>query len=339
MTDSPASAPALLRRLPLTGLYPAGYRAAHGEEITAVFAEALQRADPRTALREWAALAAHAVRLRTRLSSSDPAGRILAGAAPFLLAGAAALGAVQLLIGLLLGGSATDTDWAVGTAQTAPWVLALVCAALGRWAPARALVLAAVATGTAVAVAALFHPTAAFTQYSELLGLWAVTGVLVLIAPPDAVDLSRRGRSWAVGSAVAIALPMSGIALFWIGTWPEEYPNVLFPPSTQALLDASTAWPVLVLSLVYLVRLGRPNTDPLQAGGVALAVLPWTLMVAPPLYRSTPVDAPDLLRNAGVVLALLATATAAGILRRTSRRARLTGPVGPVGPRASDPAA
>ncbi len=322
MTDESTSLHALLRRLPLGSLYPAEYRAAHGEEITAVFAEALRFAAPRTALREWAALAAHAVRLRTRLSSRDPAGRILAGAAPFLLAGGAALSAVHLLIGVLLPGP--SANWAVGAAQTAPWVLALLCLTLHRWQSARALVLLAVATRTGVAVASLVHPTAAFTQYSELLGLWLVMGVLLLIAPPDAVDLSRRGRSWATGSAVAIALPMSGISVLWLGSRPEDYPNLIFPPLQQTLLDLSTAWPAFVLSLAYLaylVRLDRPNTDPLQAGGIALAVLPWTLMLAPPLYRNTPTDAPDLLRNAGVVLALLAAATTIGILRRNGRPA------------------
>ncbi|MFD0568412.1 hypothetical protein ACFQ0T_02895 [Kitasatospora gansuensis] len=242
MTDlHTAAAPALLRRLPLNGLYPAKYRAAHGEEIAAVFADALQFADSRTALREWTALAAHAVRLRTRLSSRDPVGRILAGAAPFLLAGGAALSVVQLLIGALLPDR--SANWVAGAAQTVPWVLALLCAAVGRWASARALVLMAVVTRTGIAVAALFHPATALTQYSELLGLWLVMGVLVLIAPPDAVDLSRRGRSWAIGSAVAIALPMSGIAVLWIGTFPEDYPNLVFPPVQQALLDLSTAWP------------------------------------------------------------------------------------------------
>ncbi|WP_380282898.1 hypothetical protein [Kitasatospora purpeofusca] len=334
MTDERTSPPALLRRLPLDRLYPAGYRAAHGEEITAVFADALQHTDARTALREWAALAAHAVRLRTRLSSRDPAGRILAGAAPFLLAGGAALSVVHLLTGALLPGP--GANWAVGAAQTAPWVLALLCATLRRWAVARTLVLVALATRAGVAVAALFHPATAFTQYSELLGLWVVMGVLVLIAPPDAVDLSRRGRSWAIGSAVAIALPMSGLTVLWLGTWPEDYPDLVFPPLQQALLDLSTAWPALVMSLAYLVRLGRPDTDPLQAGGIALAVLPWTLMIAPPLYRSTPSNAPDLLRNAGVVLAFLATATAIGILRRNSRRTR---PAEPDGLRTSDPTA
>ncbi|GAA2156055.1 hypothetical protein GCM10009760_56590 [Kitasatospora kazusensis] len=57
MTDSHLSAPALLQRLPLKGLYPAKYRAAHGEEITAVFAEAVRHVDGRTARRILGVLA------------------------------------------------------------------------------------------------------------------------------------------------------------------------------------------------------------------------------------------------------------------------------------------
>ncbi|GJF35125.1 hypothetical protein KNE206_78250 [Kitasatospora sp. NE20-6] len=335
MTDPRISTPPLLRHLPLISLYPAGYRAAHGEEITAVFAEAVRHADRRTALREWAALAAHALRLRTRLSSRDPAGRIIAGAAPFLLAGGAALSMVHLLTGVFLPDPFTGpARTAVGAAQTAPWVLALLCVAFRRRVPARALVLVAVVTRIGVAVAAQFDPSPASTRYTDLLGLWAVMGVLVLIAPPDAVDASPRSRSRTVASAIAIALPMSGIAVLWIGTWPDDYADIVFPPSTRIPLDASSAWPAFVMTLVYLLHLASPHTDRLRVGGVALAVLPWTVMAAPPLYRSAPTDAHHLLRNGGVVLALLAVATTVGILRRTGRRTR---PTGPVRPGTSDP--
>ncbi|WP_405009159.1 hypothetical protein [Kitasatospora sp. NBC_01539] len=327
MTDSRISAPALLRRLPLNRLYPAGYRAAHGEEITAVFAEAVRHADLRTALCEWAALAAHALRLRTRLSSRDPAGRMLAGAAPFLLAGGAALSMVHLLTGLLLPDSSTGfARAAVGVAQTAPWGLALLSVAFRRWAPARALVLVAVATRIGTALAAQVRPGTAFAQDTDLLGLWVVVGVLALIAPPDAVDVSRRSRSRTVASTLAIALPMSGIAVLWIGTWPDDHADVVFPPATRIPLDVSSAWPAVVMTLVYLLHLASPRTDRLRAAGVALAVLPWTVMAAPPLYRNAPLDAHHLLRNTGVVLALLAVATIAGILRRTGRRPRPAGP-------------
>ncbi|MFB8240222.1 hypothetical protein ACFC58_27115 [Kitasatospora purpeofusca] len=320
MTDERTSLPALLRRLPLDRLYPAEYRAAHGEEINAVLADAVQHAGPRTALREWAALAAHAVRLRTRLSSSDPVGRILAGAAPSLLAGGAALSLLHLLLGALPAGP--DAHWAVGAAPSAPWVLALLCVALGRWAPARVLLL----------VAALLQPAAAFIgspelpELPELPGLWAVTAVLVLIAPPDAVDLSRRGRSWAIGSAAAVALPLSALTALWLDTRPEDYPHLVFPPLQQALLDLSPIWPALVLGLAQLLRPTGPNTDPLHAGGIALAVLPWTLTIAPPLHGGTPTDALDLLRNVGPVLAVLATTTAIALARRRTRRPRPTAP-------------
>nr|BEK63045.1 hypothetical protein KPHV_02720 [Kitasatospora purpeofusca] len=313
MTDEHTPFPALLRRLPLVRLYPSSYRAAHGEEINAVLAEAVRHAGPRTALREWAALAAHAVRLRTRLGSSDPAGRILAGAAPSLLAGGAALSPLHLVFGTLAAGP--DPHWAASAAQSAPWLLALLCLTLGRWAPARALLLAAVAV-------------AAFTPHPEP-GLWAVTAVLVLIAPPDAVDLSRGGRSWAVGSAAAVALPLSGLTLLWLGTRPEDHPHLVLPPLQQALLDLAPAWAALVLGLAHLLRLARPHSDPLHTGGIALAVLPWTLTLAPPLHRGTPADALDLLRNVGVVLVVLATVAALGLLRRRTRRPRPAEPDGP----------
>jgi hypothetical protein len=320
MTDSRTPASALLRRLPLRSLYPAGYRAAHGEEIAAVLAESVRRADRRTVLREWATLAAHALRLRTRLSSRDPAGRVLAGAAPYLVAGGAALGVVHALTGFLLHGPRPGfLPAVVGAGQSTPWCLALLCAALGRWAPARALVLVAV-------VAAQFRPGAAFTPSANLVGLWAVMGVLVLLAPPDAVDLSARNRSRTVASALAVALPMSGLAVLWLGSRPDDYGAIVFPPSVQVPLDASTAWPAFVMALAYLLQLGSPDTDRLQAGGVALAVLPWTAMVAPPLYRGAPADVHDLVRNSGAVLVLLAVATTAGTLRRTGRRGRPAGP-------------
>ncbi|SDT83093.1 hypothetical protein SAMN05216371_7906 [Streptomyces sp. TLI_053] len=327
MTDERTALPALLRRLPLDSLYPAAYRAAHGEEINAVLADAVQHAGPRTALREWAALAAHAVRLRTRLGSSDPAGRILAGAAPPLLAGGAALSLLHLLFGTLPAGP--DAHWEAGAAQSAPWILGLLFATLGRWAPARAMLL----------VAALLPPITASVGTPELPGLWTVTALLVLIAPPDAVDLSRRGRSWAIGSAAAVALPLSGLTALWLDFRPEDYPHLVLPPLQQALLDLSPVWAALVLGLAHLLRLARPNADPLHAGGIALAVLPWTLTIAPPLHTSTSTGTLDLLlRNVGMVLAFLAatTAIALAILRRRTRHPH---PTEPARPRASGPTA
>ncbi|KIQ61763.1 hypothetical protein TR51_21015 [Kitasatospora griseola] len=318
MTHSPTSGAGLLRRL-----YPAGYRAAHGEEIVAVFAESVRRADRRTAVREWAVLAAHALRLRTWLSSRDPAGRVLAAAAPFLLAGGAALGVLHLLADLILPGAhyGFEPSWAADGVQGAPWVLALLCAALGRWTPARALVLVAV-------VAAQFRPEPAAMSSVHLVQLWALMGGLVLLAPPDAVDLSRRGRNRAVAAAIAVALPMCAVDALWIGYWGEGSLAVQFPPVQQLPLDALAAWPAVVMALAYALRLADPATGRLRAAGVALAALPWVAMTAAPLYRNTPLDAQELLGNAAVVLALLVVATAVGLLRRN----RLAGAARPEAP-------
>ncbi|WP_370145507.1 hypothetical protein [Streptacidiphilus sp. EB129] len=87
----------------LLRLYPAPYRAAHGQEIAAVHEEATADLTGLTLLREHASLAAHALRLRTRLSSTHPAGRVFAGAAPFALAGATG---VALLSALFMAATA-----------------------------------------------------------------------------------------------------------------------------------------------------------------------------------------------------------------------------------------
>ncbi|KDN84634.1 hypothetical protein KCH_37260 [Kitasatospora cheerisanensis KCTC 2395] len=250
---------------------------------------------------------------------AGPGGRALAGAAPFVLAGGAALGAAHLVAGFFLLKPGTGVLPVVAAvALSAPWVLALLGAALGRWAVARVFVLVAVVA----VLAAVVHPVGPSSSAGTLLELWCVMGGLVLLAPPDGVDLSRRGRSRAVACSIAVGLPMCGIAAGWLGLWLEDYPDVVFPPSLQVPLDASTAWPAVVLAVAYLLHLADPRVDRVQAGGVALAVLPWVVMPRPPLYYDTPLNGHDLLRDAAVVLALLAAATAAGVLRR---RARLAG--------------
>ncbi|GAA1216762.1 hypothetical protein GCM10009665_03290 [Kitasatospora nipponensis] len=306
-----------LARLPLLGLYPAAYRAAHGEEIAAVHAETVQGADRRTALREWAALAAHALRLRTRLGSADPAGRIVAGAAPMVLASGAGLSLVYLLLGLLtpdstFGWGQYAPRQAVGLAQTGPWILALLCASLGRWAPARALVL--LGTLTRLAIPLVLHPPRhgeAFAQYHLFLGLWTLFGVLLLSAPPDAVELSRRDRNETVLAALGLALPLTLLPTLNQLPGPER-PDAFFDlvttPALRHLMEASSSWPVAVLSLVLLGRLLARHPDRLRAAGIVLAALPWTFVVAPP-YIEQPVLHHDVLfRSAGIVAGLLGTA-------------------------------
>ncbi|MFJ9950692.1 hypothetical protein [Kitasatospora sp. NPDC091207] len=320
---TPSQATALPARLPLLGLYPAAYRASHGEEIAAVFAESVQGSDRRTVVREWAALAAHAARLRTRLSSRDPAGRVLAGAAPFMLAGGAALAAVHLVMGLFLtvprfdlGSTNTTATAVVGAVQTAPWILALVCAALGRWSLARLLVLAGTLARIGAVVGFFVHPAGAFAQYLFLLPLWLLLAAPILIAPPDAVDHSARGRAGTTIAALALALPMTTLVLNWPWREAGDYSEPIFSDNLQALLDAASAWPALVMATAFLVQLAAARPDRLRAAGTALAVLPWTVMLAAPYYSRPPRDLAELARNAAVVAAFLAVAVGLAALRR-----------------------
>ncbi|MQS16669.1 hypothetical protein F7Q99_31900 [Streptomyces kaniharaensis] len=339
----PATLP-LAARLPLLGLYPAKYRAAHGEEIATVFAEATEGVSRGTALREWAHLAAHALRLRTRLSSSDPAGRIAAGAAPFILAGGAGLSMVHLLIGLFLPDHVEQLHGghpAIRTALVAaasPWILALACASLGRWTPARILVLLGILgrIGATLAFAPHYWQLGTnsfleplpfgFVPGAVLLPFGLVPGTLLLIAPPDAVDLSLRGRRATVLTALAIAVPMSALAIRWSPPDPGDIIFSIFSPSV--LLEVTIAWPAAVMSLALLVHLGARRPDILSAVGIALAVLPWTAMFPPapfqgftaPRFWSVP-NMPDTFdyfpRNVAIVLAFLATATLLAALHRS----------------------
>ncbi|MFE2724249.1 hypothetical protein [Kitasatospora sp. NPDC059327] len=320
---TPSSATALPSRLPLLGLYPAAYRASHGEEIAAVFAESVEGSDRRTVVREWAALAAHAVRLRTRLSSRDPAGRVLAGAAPFMLAGGAALATVHLVTGLFvtvprfdLGSTNSTATAVVGAVQTVPWILALLCAALGRWSYARLLVLAGTLARIGAVAGFFVHPSWAFAQYLFLLPLWLLLAAPILIAPPDAVDHSARGRAGTTIAALALALPMTTLVLNWPWREAGDYSEPVFSDHLQAVLDAASAWPALVLATAFLVHLAAARPDRLRAAGTALAVLPWTVMLAAPYYSRPPRDLAELTRNAAVVAAFLAVAVGLAALRR-----------------------
>ncbi|GAA2227042.1 MULTISPECIES: hypothetical protein [Kitasatospora] len=340
-TATPATTPVagtrpLPARLPLRALYPAKYRAAHGDEITAVFAEVVQDAELGTGLREWAALAAHALRLRTRLSSADPVGRIAAGAAPFVLAGGAGLSAVHLLLGFIHPdfpyGWGNPVRAAAGLLQTGPWLLALLCAGLGRWSAARALVV--VGTLGRLAIVLAFHHVhsgPAWAQYHGLLGFWTTLGALLLVAPPDGVDLSRRGRSGVALAAIAVAVPLCTLLVLWQvprPSRPDAFFDLAFSPTLERLTDDSSHWPAAVLSLALLLHLGARRPDRLRAAGIALAALPWTVLVSPPFSEQPAFDSRELLHNTVVVLGLLGGATLLAAVSRTYWRTRPVEPAG-----------
>ncbi|WP_369216008.1 hypothetical protein [Streptomyces flavofungini] len=73
----------------LVRLYPAAYRAAHGQEIIDVHREMTADLSRPARLRADADLLAHALRVRSGLDPASPAGRFFALAAPFALAASA----------------------------------------------------------------------------------------------------------------------------------------------------------------------------------------------------------------------------------------------------------
>ncbi|MEV7782248.1 hypothetical protein [Kitasatospora sp. NPDC088351] len=118
-------------------------------------------------------------------------------------------------------------------------------------------------------------------------------------------------------AALALALPMSALVLLWPWAGPDDYSEPVFSAGLQRLLDVSSAWPALVMATAFFVHSAARRPDRLRSAGVALAVLPWTVMPAPPYYWRPPRDLAELVRNAAVVAALPAIATTLAVLRRT----------------------
>ncbi|MFJ2582820.1 hypothetical protein [Kitasatospora aureofaciens] len=232
---------------------------------------------------------------------------------------------VQLLVGLILPDPLRRIEqwghpaiWtALVVAQTGPWILALIFASLGRWTPARLLVLLGILgrIGAMLAFATPNDPLADVLPYDLLLPFGILPGTVLLIAPADAVDISPHGRGETVLTALALAVPMSVLAIFWFR--PDLSPTIApFSRTEVNLLDVTVAWPAAVMSLAMLLHLGARRPDRLRTTGIALAVLPWTAMLPPASYYLlappglwAQVISYFFLRNAGVVLAFLATAT------------------------------
>lgn len=119
-------------RHPVIGLYPAAYRRQHGAEIAATL-DVTSGVGRLEALRETAAVAGHALRMRTGLDSARPAGRVLAALIPCIVAVAASLPAALPAVWprdpLPWDGERTYAPLAY-----APWPVVLGCLLAGRWA-------------------------------------------------------------------------------------------------------------------------------------------------------------------------------------------------------------
>ncbi|WP_052433161.1 hypothetical protein [Streptacidiphilus carbonis] len=266
-----APEPRLLR------LYPARYRNLHGPEIAAVHAQATAGLTGLPLLREHSDLAAHALRLRTRLSSTDPAGRIAAGAAPFALAGAAGLSLLLVVVlapDILSGGLGPGLT-ALAAVDNLPWIAALACALTGRWTPARMLSLLATAVKTVLLIIATW-PSPTTWRWLIPLGegahvLWfsVALGVLVVLAPPDLVDVARQRNRRVIGAAALLGAPLTVALGYLLG-------HNVGPGSLSYLL--LYCWPGLLPATAVLVLLTRPRPDPLRTVGIGLTALPWAVV-------------------------------------------------------------
>ncbi|MER8182257.1 hypothetical protein [Kitasatospora sp. NPDC094015] len=254
----------------LIGLYPARYRELYGEDIAATFAEVTEGLTGRALLRERLDLASHALRLRLGIASTDPAGRILAGAAPIALALGAGV-CVSDLLWIMRDFVPVFTHARPGQVVRGtlvfvlafiPWITALLCAATGRWRPARA------AAVLAVALDLVFSGLILTVGYGTLGELCRVGGLaaLVLLAPPDLVDTARRGRRTVVAVAVTTALTL---------TWVWAIPIAEWRPYIVASL--ADLWLFVAVAALLVVHLSARRPDRLRCVGIALAAVPWLL--------------------------------------------------------------
>ncbi|MBC3840227.1 hypothetical protein GXW82_08560 [Streptacidiphilus sp. 4-A2] len=303
----------------LLRLYPSRYRAAHGEEIAEVHAEATAGLSGLPLLREHASLAAHALRLRTRLGSTDPAGRIVAGAAPFALAGAASY---SLVTALYFTASVLVPSYpaahqvfspaflALACAETLPWIAATVCALAGRRAAARVLLLA----GTAWKIAALLLDIQINGESHNSLLCMVALGVLAVAAPPDLVDVSQRSSRLLIGTMTLLTVPPILVLNTTLGGAHavDSLPWAL-----------SHCWPALPAAAAVLVVLSAPRPDRLRALGIALSALPWVVVLMDSIFSFYAATGETVLICAPLVgAALLGTAI------RLTRARLLSGPLG-----------
>ncbi|WP_424213322.1 hypothetical protein ACN20G_15245 [Streptomyces sp. BI20] len=239
-------------------ILPAGYRRAHGEEMAAVHAQALEGAGRLDRVRETVDLAAYAVRVRLRVTSADPAGRALASAAPYVVgvaAGHAALMALWIATGAFFfdpvgrfGNGRVELVASVLLALSGPAIL------LGRWPWARLLVLA----GVAVSVADLVvHPDPAGGFPARLLHVVLLLA-LVLGCPPDLPPVAERHRR----RTAALILLVAG-------------PLIVFRLGVPILVVSATTLTLLALAGAFLVAVASEGARHHRPVGVLLAAVPW----------------------------------------------------------------
>lgn len=261
MTDLTGSQPAPR----VLSLYPRRYRAEHGDEITQLYRDATEGATAYARRREDWDIAAHALRVRTALTSHQPLGRFTLTAAPYALAAAASITASRV--------SATAAD-VIRDADTAslPGVGALmVClatlaagalACAGRWPRARALSALAV-----VLLVAQVHASA-----------WLLPLLAVVVLMPSAAEPARTDRRLALVLAALTWLPTFPIALPVISTLGAGMIGQLGPIMAvlawRAAAKGCTTHHVLAVLFAGLPWVTTPTASPI---GLAIVVTALTL--------------------------------------------------------------
>lgn len=309
----------------LMGLYPAAYRAAHGADIEAVFAEAAEGLTRRQVLRERRDLAKHALRLRLRIGPTDPAGRVLAGAAPVVLAVFCGLALHELIpqvpelvqrfrqVYPVHGLLAAMGPAAVLAALTVPLLSALVLAVLGRWRAARTFGALGAFAEAGLALLLFGHiPLAmAGAAVGPLFG-----GLLLLLAPAPLVNTGRRGRWEVTGLAMGIGLPLIATDLF----------RTVSPDSTTGLraMGLQPLWQYVAVAVLLAVHLSARRPDLFRAAGIALGVAPWLLFI-PFGLLSGPHEYRYLLRFVATSLTPFGIALAIALVARLVHRSRRAG--------------
>ncbi|MGW0595214.1 hypothetical protein [Streptosporangium sp. NPDC002607] len=239
-------------------LYPRRYRLECGEEILAVYQQTAAEASPAGRFREAADIAGHAVRMRLGVSSATAAGRLLASAAPFAVAAAAAGCGVHLsrwYAGVVASPAPVRffaDAWSALLLASALVVVGAVTALTGRWRGG----VVAVAVGLAGSAVAAVVSGPAFGDPIVTPAMALLTALVVLACPPD---LMPGPRVCAAAGAMAAAAWLPVTAL---------YADVL-PISTDYGM-----WPLLVLAATGLTLAWRSRSPGLTETAVMTAACP-----------------------------------------------------------------
>ncbi|MFF0221780.1 hypothetical protein [Streptomyces sp. NPDC004629] len=213
-------------------LYPPARRHEFADEVSTAIAQVEAERGRWAGTVERAAVVGHALRLRTRLDSARPGGRLLAAAAPAVIAVSAALSA-SLLVVWQLPPLPWDGEPGYTPAAYAPWIAVLICALAARWTAAR------ISAGLALLGALLSLPLVYWTDGADglaqnrnaLVGL-ALAALFVLAVPPDLPPVGPRARRTMALSALAMGVPMvaGSITVFETLASPDEFVDARADP-------------------------------------------------------------------------------------------------------------